>query len=347
MRSRFACTVCSALGCALLCLAGYAAAAPREWTDATGTFKAEGELISYDGKVAVLDFGEGKGLKIPVDRLSAADIAYLKKTYPQGFNNKPKAAAKKATGPMKIDVIGLSIVRPLETPETSPGAVPNLMALSAGPPGTRIVLRLPDSGQNIIGIDSQLSKITSCIDDKKTDLTQGSTSQPTPALGGPLAYTAGPTGQGGMIIVSQPQIPAAGASKIRLVGELHVICGDGEKTDELPEVALAAGTQIDTPLPITFQQVVPQNLGETKLLLTMQSAEPLSRIKNFVFLNASGGEIATQLFGDASMAAGGQPTYIRSIGLAEAVDKASLRIVSYESTETVKVPLSVTFGIGL
>jgi len=51
----------------------------RTWTDATGKFKREASFQRLDGDSVVLQTADGKGLKIPLDRLAAADQAYVKK----------------------------------------------------------------------------------------------------------------------------------------------------------------------------------------------------------------------------------------------------------------------------
>ena len=63
----------------------------RTWTSADGTKTFEGELKSYDPKIAVITvaLSNGKSMHCEQDKLSAADIAYLK-TY---FEENPTTAA--------------------------------------------------------------------------------------------------------------------------------------------------------------------------------------------------------------------------------------------------------------
>ena len=72
----------SLLGMALVALLGSNAYA-RTWTSSDGAKTFEGELKSYDagaGMVTVLV--NGKPLVFPQDKLSAADIAFLKESAP-------------------------------------------------------------------------------------------------------------------------------------------------------------------------------------------------------------------------------------------------------------------------
>jgi SLA1 homology domain 1, SHD1 len=64
------------LGMALLWLSGSSALA-REWTDATGKVKQEGDLVDFDGHLAVLKKGDGHLVAIPVEKLSQADQEFL------------------------------------------------------------------------------------------------------------------------------------------------------------------------------------------------------------------------------------------------------------------------------
>jgi hypothetical protein len=53
-------------------------AAARQWSDSTGTFKITASLVEVKDNVAFLKTAEGKTLRIPVARLSAADQEFLK-----------------------------------------------------------------------------------------------------------------------------------------------------------------------------------------------------------------------------------------------------------------------------
>ena len=62
--------------CALLLVGTISAA--REWTDSTGTFKVEAELVAVRAGKAILSKADGSVLSVAVDKLSAKDQAYLK-----------------------------------------------------------------------------------------------------------------------------------------------------------------------------------------------------------------------------------------------------------------------------
>ncbi len=53
----------------------------RTWTDRTGQFRIKASLLDFDGKfVKLLHQGDGKVLSIPLEKFSAADQLYVKKT---------------------------------------------------------------------------------------------------------------------------------------------------------------------------------------------------------------------------------------------------------------------------
>jgi len=63
----------------MLCIAGAGALSAREWTDSTGKYKTEAELIAFKYEHVVLNC-EGKELiSIPLDKLSEADREFLAK----------------------------------------------------------------------------------------------------------------------------------------------------------------------------------------------------------------------------------------------------------------------------
>lgn len=56
----------------------------RSWTDASGQFKRTAVFQRVDGEIVVLKSDQGKELRVPLDRLSTADQAYVKTTAAKG-----------------------------------------------------------------------------------------------------------------------------------------------------------------------------------------------------------------------------------------------------------------------
>ncbi len=188
-----------------------APAMPREWVDKTGTFRAEAELVSYDGKVAKLRYESGLELSVPLNKLSDDDVAYLKKTYPDGMAAKAPAKGKAKGGAVTVEVVSLSLVKP--------SAAQSADSSGLLTPGTHIRLVLSDPDRTFVSLDPEKSKIASCTDDKGTDLAADASQE--------LTLEVAPDGKSAILDLHQLQIPAAQANKIRLKGELHVVCGLG------------------------------------------------------------------------------------------------------------------------
>jgi hypothetical protein len=96
-------------------------------------------------------------------------------------------------------------------------------------PGTHVTLLVSDPARTISALDNEKSKITTCIDDKRTNMAQPAEGDASaPAM---LMLDVHPGGNSGTIELEQPQVPDPKASKILIRGELHVVCGDGENTE--------------------------------------------------------------------------------------------------------------------
>lgn len=64
----------AAMLCATFCVSDVLA---REWTDASGEFKQEGDLVDFDGKLVILKKMNGHLVALPVSQLSEADRTYV------------------------------------------------------------------------------------------------------------------------------------------------------------------------------------------------------------------------------------------------------------------------------
>ena len=70
----------------VFCLLSLRPALAREWTDSSGTYKIEAELVKLDGKVVHLKKADGAIIKVPLDKLSGTDRQFLAEpSYQQGM----------------------------------------------------------------------------------------------------------------------------------------------------------------------------------------------------------------------------------------------------------------------
>lgn len=167
---------------------------------------------------------------MPIAKLSEADVAYLKTTFPngkspellvKGAGKKGSPAAAPATGPVKVELVGLAVTKALE-------ALP--AEVSPLPAGTHLYLLVSNPELNLTGIDTEKSKIVSCTDNKNTDLTEGQGS-------GVIEFQPLLDGKSGLVHLHQPKCPAAKSVRLALKGELHLTtgaAGDGSPTVRVP-----------------------------------------------------------------------------------------------------------------
>jgi hypothetical protein len=94
------------------CATVYAAPPSRMWTDSTGKFKRQGQLLELDGDTVILQTSEGKTLRIPLEKLSKQDREFVEsadRNSPDPFqadvtrtdfpNNGREAAPPRSTAP--------------------------------------------------------------------------------------------------------------------------------------------------------------------------------------------------------------------------------------------------------
>jgi hypothetical protein len=220
----------------LCCVFFAVSATAREFTDAGGRIKVNGEVVAFDGKTVRLasDLGESN---LPLERFSAADIAYIKETFPNGKSPellKAKPTWKKETpaagagnaaaakGPSKVELVGVAVTKATE-------AIP--AEVSPLPAGTHLYLLVSNPALNLTGIDVEKSKIVSCTDNKNTDLTDGQGGS------GTIEFQPLLDGKSGLVHLHQPKCPASKSVRLALKGELHLTigaAGDGAQTVRVP-----------------------------------------------------------------------------------------------------------------
>lgn len=86
----------NALSALLMLFALTATVSAREWSDASGKFRIEAELIAVRNGKAVLEKADGSIISVPVEKLSAADQAHLKSLEPAAA---PKPAPMQPEAP--------------------------------------------------------------------------------------------------------------------------------------------------------------------------------------------------------------------------------------------------------
>ncbi len=117
MRCLFLAVCC---GCALA-LCGTAAA--REWTDATGKFKVQGELVAVRAGKVIIEKADGSIISVPLEKLCAADQEFLKSAdKPKPADPKTDPAPSPVPMPAKVPTPAATTPMPAPVPVTAEGA---------------------------------------------------------------------------------------------------------------------------------------------------------------------------------------------------------------------------------
>ena len=324
----------------------------RTWTDSTGKHKIDGDFVELAGKTVHIKKSDGKLLKMPLARLSAADRKFVEEQAGGEASGESAVApagssvSKASVDGVTLEVVSVSVAKPLpeENVESNKGNV--VMSGGMHSPGTRIGLLVSDPARQLVGIDEAKSQLTITAD--RGELSKPAKKDSDFIMDKPLQFAARADGHSGVLQLTQPGIPAAGCGRLLVKGDVHVQCGVGEKIDEQKDVALKPGTQLTVgPMPLKIESADAQDFGDSKMMVTLTAAKPLSAIKKFMFLSADGKEIPSHDAGSGNFGFGAQMTYSRSFALKEKVDAATIRIVGFEKLDTLKVPVDLAVGVGL
>ncbi len=260
-----------ALGC-ILTLSLATPSMGRDWSPANSRLKIEAELEAFDGKTVSLRLAGGGDavFNVSIEKLSAEDQAYLKKNYPNGKERekkpegspakegsdkpepesakveKPSAANAKGkkpaaasprvarrvaakvgtarSGDFEVEAVSLTVTKPS-------GASAGLV------PGTHVTLFVSSVSKTLLRVDAEKTKIV-CADDRANNLSKPLPGSEASTDEGPLTLDVAPDGKSGTIVIDFPRAPTTKATRIRLKGELHLVCGSDEDP-ELVTVPLA------------------------------------------------------------------------------------------------------------
>jgi hypothetical protein len=215
--------------------------------------------------------------------------------------------------------VAVNIVRP---PTDIPG-----VTLTGASSTLGVVAFLPD--RSVVCLDPGACKLA-FSDDKTTDLTGGK-----PLALAPAVQYIG-TNSLVQFPVTAPGLPVAGATKVRLKGDLVFLCGKGEKTATGGTVLKAK--EKTTVGPAAFEVVQNGNA----LLIQVTADQPL--IKSITFLDqdkkVGAGQLVLALGPDGKVVQKGQ--YV----LPPNTQAVSISVTHFEKVEPVTVPIDAAMGIG-
>jgi hypothetical protein len=250
-----------------------------------------------------------------------------------------------------------SVCLPAAAP-TQEKAAPKVMSLEVykmAPPGvdqnlgsfansTTLGILLPVAPKNALTIDTKASTLKSATDDKGTDLTkplrQGDFAPP---WINDYAIQVSKDKQYLSVRMSFPNVPTAGAAKINVKANLAVVCGTEEKTAEVKDVELGSDktTKVGA-LILSYDKN--GSFGDTmRISFTCEDAP---RVKSVTFLDKDGQALMSTAQGIGRNFGGGRNDWVCYYSLQGKIDKATVRVIYYEKTEVVNVPLDLEVGVG-
>jgi hypothetical protein len=193
--------------------------------------------------------------------------------------------------------------------------------------GVHLFAHLP--GKQIVAVDPAASKLT-VTDDKNADLIPNLKLNP----GVPTDKTKAQ----GRFYIFGSKAPSAGATRIRVKGELVFLYGVGEKTATVEKLPVKAGEKAEAG-PAALE-VVP---AKDRFVLNVRAASPL--VKSVTLIDAAGKPVVVPglisfVVSDGKVAQDGNftiPAKTESIGI---------KVVHYEKVEAVKVVVDSETGVG-
>jgi hypothetical protein len=208
-------------------------------------------------------------------------------------------------------------------------------------PGTTVEVILAQPGKFILAIDPKASKLESFTDDKKTDLTKTKSLFGREWLNATLLRFSKDNAHCAFQIYA-PSTPAEGASKLQVKANLAVVIGKEEKTAEQKNVTLKAGekAKLDA-IDMTVEKGFPEGKQVTASFITSERS-----IKSLEFIDSKGKAIPQVFTNTNPTFAGGKNQFQTTCSLPVQADPITVKVTYFSKTETVKVPVELSFGVG-
>lgn len=194
--------------------------------------------------------------------------------------------------------------------------------------GAYLLIQVP--GKHIVTIDTAATKLA-LADDKGTDLGAKS---PLPGN----AFAADKSKEQARLYVLGSKAPATGATRVRVKGELVLLCGTGEKTATAEKFAIKDKEKVAVG-PAAFEVVT----AKDKMTVTLKAES--GSVKSVAFTDAEGKALAAGGALNLSTA-GGKIGQTATFTLPAKTETVGIKVVYYEKVEPVKLPVDTDTGVG-
>ncbi|MCY3023220.1 MAG: hypothetical protein NTW87_29945 [Planctomycetota bacterium] len=262
-----------------------------------------------------------------------------------GLNTWGIAAGESGPAGATVEAQGLRIVKP------SPGGNDKLRAFNWFS-GTTLALLVTVPQGGLVSFDRDASKVTSFADDKGKDLTKsdGKGRFMSDKAGFEMMPNFSEDGKQCTTDVRAPGVPAQGATKLAVAGELVFQIATQKKDFAAENVALKADTKVAAgPIPFTITKVGKPEWGgdEAAFCITLEAKQDLSSVADIQFQDAAGKKIEGRRGSTSRMGFMNNVTITWEYNLKAKADAARIVITYWTDMKKVTVPFALNVGVGL
>jgi hypothetical protein len=256
---------------------------------------------------------------------------------------------------IKVVATGLRLVAPPVSQDESVRAFN--WSLAEWSSGTAVALLITAPRGGLVQFDSASSALTRFADDKGTDLL----AQPAPTVAATPPGVQRGAGNNGIglfpkisqdgrfcaVEVNTPNLPAKGASRLRLEGAFTLLCATEKTEHAQKDVPLKAESRILAPnLELVVREVGKPELGAEPLGLTLRASRDLDEVAEIRFYRADGVEVKSRRTGTSKMALPGAVTVDWSYNLADKVDSATVKVFLWKELRKKRAPFALDVDVG-
>lgn len=317
------------------------------WTGSNGK-TIEAELVEVQGEQVKLRRPNGSVISTKITSFSEADQDFLRKE-----SQKKQNAKDDASSTDHLEVLTLSVGKPFPKQEDENETEIPMMHSFTGT-SVSVLVRIPE--KSIIDIDGEKSVIDRFRDDQKKDLLSAPKTRQSMFYSSPISI--GPKDSGGrwaVVEFSAPNPPTPAAQKISLQGKIVLLCGAGSTTsDHTLEISKEEKISINGNT-ISIEKTKEDEgfsmmggMGEPfKTSITLISNFSFDTIKSLRFLDEKGQEIESKKTGSFHFGFGEKAQNKQYYQLKPEMEKITIRLEMYESTESHTIPVSIETGLGI
>jgi hypothetical protein len=239
-----------------------------------------------------------------------------------------------------VQVTGVRVIAP------SPGGNDDLRAFN-GSPGVTVAVVVTAPSGNILGIDTDASKLEKFSDDKGGNLLESKSENSFNDAGFTSWSSFSDKGDNSAksVEIHAPGQPAKGATQFIVTGTLNVQTALKSEQFTAENVVLKPGTKLklgSTSLTISSIRMDTDGMG-----ISLNAKQDLSNIATVEFFHADGTLIESDLNGTTTSNSGESKDVTQEYSLKKNVDKLKIVATCWTDMKTTEVPIQIKTGVGL